>query len=204
MDRAGLIERLSRQGAFSPRILSAVAEVDRALFVPPELQSEAWEDRALPIGLGQTVSQPFIVAMMSQALGLEGHERVLEVGTGSGYQTAVLSRLCREVASIELLPELEALALSRLASLGIGNVRFRCGDGARGWPELAPFDGIMVTAAPGAIPQPLIEQLSTGGRLVIPVGPQGGDQRLLRVEREGELGGYQTQELGAVRFVPLV
>jgi len=204
MDRAGLLQKLARSGEFDARVLRAIGSVDRTLFLPPERASQAWEDCALPIGYGQTVSQPLIVAMMSQALSLEGWERVLEVGTGAGYQTAVLSQLCGEVASVELIPELAASARERLEQLGVENVQLRCGDGWQGWPELAPFDAMIVTAAPATIPVPLLEQLGQAGRLVIPVGPESGDQRLQRICRVGSSDRFETRDLGAVRFVPLV
>jgi protein-L-isoaspartate(D-aspartate) O-methyltransferase len=180
-----------------------VEEVPRHLFVPPPLRSEAEADRPLPIGHGQTISQPFIVAFMTEALRLTGDERVLEVGTGSGYQTAVLSLLAREVFSIEIVPELAARASELLLrTLELTNVRLRVGDGRLGWPEAAPFDGIIVTAAPGSIPEPLREQLAPGGRLVIPVGADP-DLQVLKVLQRGDDGVSQETDLLPVRFVPL-
>lgn len=204
MDREALIAKLNGHGPFDPRVLRAIAAVDRALFVPPELFDEAWEDRALPIGLGQTVSQPLIVAMMSQALSLTGQEQVLEVGTGSGYQTAVLSHLCHQVFSVELLPRLAQAAERRLQRLGLTNIRLRQGDGALGWPEEAPFDAVMVTAAPEFVPPELVAQLRDGGKMVIPVGRQGREQRLVLLERRAGSAEPLVRELGSVSFVPLV
>jgi protein-L-isoaspartate(D-aspartate) O-methyltransferase len=159
----------------------------------------AYEDRPLPIGHDQTISQPFVVAYMTEQLELRGDERVLEIGTGSGYQAAVLALLVREVYSIELVKELGERARADLARLGYANVHVRVGDGYRGWPELAPFDAIIVTAAPGHVPQPLVDQLALGGRLVLPVG--GFDQELLRVKRDAS--GLHREHLIGVRFVPM-
>ena len=202
MSRA-LARQLERMGIRDRRVLGAVEEVPRHLFVPPPLRSEAEADRPLPIGHGQTISQPFIVAFMTEALRLTGDERVLEVGTGSGYQTAVLSLLAREVFSIEIVPELAARASELLLrTLELTNVRLRVGDGRLGWPEAAPFDGIIVTAAPGDIPEPLREQLAPGGRLVIPVGADP-DLQVLKVLQRGDDGVSQETDLLPVRFVPL-
>ena len=202
MSRA-LARQLERMGIRDRRVLGAVEEVPRHLFVPPPLRSEAEADRPLPIGHGQTISQPFIVAFMTEALRLTGDERVLEVGTGSGYQTAVLSLLAREVFSIEIVPELAARASELLLrTLELTNVRLRVGDGRLGWPEAAPFDGIIVTAAPGSIPEPLREQLAPGGRLVIPVGADP-DLQVLKVLQRGDDGVSQETDLLPVRFVPL-
>ena len=202
MSRALAIQ-LERMGIRDRRVLGAVEEVPRHLFVPPPLRSEAEADRPLPIGHGQTISQPFIVAFMTEALRLTGEERVLEVGTGSGYQTAVLSLLAREVFSIEIVPELAARASELLLrTLELTNVRLRVGDGRLGWPEAAPFDGIIVTAAPGSIPEPLREQLAPGGRLVIPVGADP-DLQVLKVLQRGDDGVSQETDLLPVRFVPL-
>jgi protein-L-isoaspartate(D-aspartate) O-methyltransferase len=198
-----LARQLERMGIRDRRGLGAVEEVPRHLFVPPPLRSEAEADRPLPIGHGQTISQPFIVAFMTEALRLTGDERVLEVGTGSGYQTAVLSLLAREVFSIEIVPELAARASELLLrTLELTNVRLRVGDGRLGWPEAAPFDGIIVTAAPGSIPEPLREQLAPGGRLVIPVGADP-DLQVLKVLQRGDDGVSQETDLLPVRFVPL-
>ncbi len=183
-------------------VLSAIERVPRHRFVPPDHQEYAYEDRPLPIGQGQTISQPFIVALMTQLLELTPASKVLEIGTGCGYQTAILAELAKEVYTIEVLPELSARAAKTLAELGYDNVRFRVGDGWDGWPKEAPFDGIIVTAAAPAWPPPLVEQLAEGGNLVIPVGPSGWDQVLWRAaKREGEITKYQV---APVRFVPLV
>jgi protein-L-isoaspartate(D-aspartate) O-methyltransferase len=189
-------------GIRDERVLRAMAEIPRELFVPEQLRYRADGDHPLPIGHGQTISQPFMVAWMTQALELSGTERVLEVGTGSGYQSAVLSRLCRRVFSVELIPELAAGARALLASLQIENVEVRLGDGSRGLPEEAPFDRIIVTAAAIRIPPPLAAQLRPGGRMVIPIGPADGAQFIHVVVSE-EGGELEDRELFAVRFVPL-
>ncbi|MGD1212562.1 MAG: protein-L-isoaspartate(D-aspartate) O-methyltransferase [Candidatus Acidiferrales bacterium] len=189
------------RGIRSVRVLDAMESIPRHLFVPAERLPEAYVDEPLPIGEGQTISQPFMVAAMAEALSLEGHERVLEIGAGCGYQAAVLSRLAREVIAVEAQPVLAASARERLARLGYANVRVEEGDGSAGWRAAAPYDAILVTAAAPAVPQPLIDQLSEGGRLVIPVG-QPERQELLRiVKREGRT---TKQSLYACRFVPLV
>lgn len=188
--------------ADDPRVLEAMRAVPRAEFVLPEWRQEAEADRALPIAHGQTISQPTIVALMTQMLRPEPGHRVLEVGTGSGYQAAVLSRLVGEVYSIEIVPELAESAAETLARLGHGNVQVRAGDGYRGWPEAAPFDGIIVTAGAPQIPGPLVEQLKPGGRMVIPVGPAGGVQVLTLVEKAAD-GTTRTRDMLEVRFVPL-
>jgi protein-L-isoaspartate(D-aspartate) O-methyltransferase len=199
-----LREQVAALGVRDERVLAAIEAVPRALFVPEALRDEADADRPLPIGAGQTISQPFIVAFMTEGLGLGGGERVLEVGTGSGYQTAVLAALAREVFSIELLPELAERARALLHDrLGLRHVRLRVGDGRAGWPEAAPFDGIIVTAAPAEIPPALLAQLAPGGRLVIPVGAHPDAQRLLLCRRDAD-GRTTAQDLLGVRFVPLV
>jgi protein-L-isoaspartate(D-aspartate) O-methyltransferase len=185
----------------APRVLDAMTAVPRHLFVPPEHVLAAYADEPLPIGEGQTISQPFMVAAMADALSLEGHERVLEVGAGSGYQAAVLSLLAREVIAVEVQPVLAGLARKRLARLGYANVRIEEGDGSLGWPLAAPYDAILVTAAAPAVPPPLLEQLAEGGRLVIPVGSSE-QQDLLRIVRvEGQAS---EESLYACRFVPLI
>ncbi len=182
-----------------PRVLAALRKVPRHRFVPEALRGEAYDDHPLPIGSGQTISQPYIVALMSAALELEGGEKVLEIGTGSGYQAAVLAELGARVFSIEIVPELAASARATLAGAGYADVDVRTGDGYRGWPEEAPFDAILVTAAPGAVPRPLIDQLREGGRMVIPVGER--DQELLLLTKRG--GEIERTRMIPVRFVPM-
>ncbi|HEY3449888.1 MAG TPA: protein-L-isoaspartate(D-aspartate) O-methyltransferase [Myxococcales bacterium] len=201
MDSIDLIGALRAQGIHDERVLRAIAEVPRDRFVPPPLRESAWEDQALAIGWGQTISQPFIVAFMLQALGLTGGERVLDVGTGSGYQAALLSRLCAEVYSIEIVPPLHEAARELLLELGAANVRLRLGDGWNGWAEAAPFQGIVSASAAPNIPRALEDQLAPGGRLVLPVGPPG-DQRLYLVRR-GDDGVREVEKSIAVRFVPM-
>ncbi len=190
-------------GIRDERVLQAVEQIPRHLFVPPLLRGEAEADRPLPIGHGQTISQPFIVAFMTEALRLSGGERVLEIGTGSGYQTAILALLCREVFSVEIVPELAARAEEvLLGPLAFENVHLRVGDGRLGWPEAAPFDRIIVTAAPAAIPDPLRDQLAPGGRLIIPVGSDP-EFQVLKVLERGDDGVSREIDLLPVRFVPL-
>jgi protein-L-isoaspartate(D-aspartate) O-methyltransferase len=200
--RREMVEHQIRQrGIRSPRVLEAIVSVQRHLFVPPQLAANAYRDEPLPIGEGQTISQPFMVAAMAEALSLEGSEKVLEVGAGSGYQAAVLSLLAREVIAVESQSLLAATARERLARLGYSNVRIMEGDGSLGWPADAPYDAILVTAAAPAVPPPLVEQLAEGGRIVIPVG-SAKDQDLLRVTKIG--GKVSQQSLFACRFVPLL
>jgi protein-L-isoaspartate(D-aspartate) O-methyltransferase len=198
-----LAEALRRQGITDIRVLEAIRSLDRSEFVPEGLRSEAGLDTPLPIGHGQTISQPYIVALMTEALNPQPGERVLEIGTGSGYQTAVLSRLCGEVYTVEVLPALAEPARERLLRLGLQNVRFRVDDGTAGWPEEAPFDAILGTAAPERLPPALYQQLRPGGRLVLPVGPTGGAQELIRVTRPLGGGTPQVEKLLGVRFVPM-
>ncbi|HEX4076451.1 MAG TPA: protein-L-isoaspartate(D-aspartate) O-methyltransferase [Candidatus Acidoferrales bacterium] len=201
-ERRNMVARQIRErGIRSERVLDAMGTVPRHLFVPPHLAPRAYEDEPLPIGEGQTISQPFMVAAMAEALLLDGNERVLEVGCGSGYQAAVLSRLAREVIAIETRPALAALARERLASLGYANVTVEEGDGSAGWPTGAPCDAILVTAAAPEVPQPLVDQLAEGGRLVIPVGGSNHQELLRIVKRDGRI---QEQSLYSCRFVPLV
>jgi protein-L-isoaspartate(D-aspartate) O-methyltransferase len=199
-----LARQLLAMGIRDARVLAAFEQVPRQLFVPPELRADAEADRPLPIGCGQTISQPYVVAAMTAAAELRGGERVLEVGTGSGYQTAVLALLAAEVFSIEIVTELaERAAGVLLETLALQNVRLRVGDGRTGWPEAAPFDAILVTAAPRSVPPALVAQLAPGGRLVLPVGPDPESQRLLLVRR-GSDGVTTSTDLMGVRFVPLI
>jgi protein-L-isoaspartate(D-aspartate) O-methyltransferase len=193
-------EQIEARGVKAPQVLEALRSVPRHRFVGPAERPYAYQDGPLPIGHGQTISQPYIVAVMTELLRPEPGDRVLEIGTGSGYQAAVLSRLVERVYSIEIVPELAAGARATLAELGISNVEVVTGDGYAGLPEHAPFDGILLTAAPPEIPQPLLDQLAPGGRLVAPVGRA--DQELRLVERTPE--GLRTQRLFPVRFVPFV
>ena len=201
--RAEMVERqLLQRGIRDERVLRAMAEIPRHLFVPETWRSSAYDDGPLPIGDEQTISQPYIVALMSESLELQGTETVLEIGTGSGYQAAVLSRLAKRVYSIEIIPQLAETARARLAALGYSNVTVLVGDGNVGWPQASPYDAIMVTAAAPQIPQALLDQLADGGRLVLPVVINGDAQELLRLRKNGET--VARENLGAVRFVPLV
>jgi len=205
--RDRLVQRLTQEGIRQPEILERIRNVPRHLFVDEALSSRAYEDSALPIGQGQTISQPFVVALMTQALlerdgKLVKLPKVLEIGTGCGYQTAVLAPFVRQLFTIERILPLQQAARDQLRELGVGNVRFRHDDGFRGWPGQAPFDGIIVTAAPGAVPEMLLEQLADGGRLVLPVGPTGGTQQLLRITRNGS--GFEEERLSHVSFVPML
>lgn len=188
---------------FSPAVMDAMRAVPRHAFVPPQEQFFAYDNRPLGIGFGQTISQPYIVAVMTELLDLTTADRVLEVGTGSGYQTAVLARLARKVYSIEVIPALARAARARLATLGYDNVEVRDGDGYQGWPEAAPFEAIIVTAAPPSVPPALTEQLAIGGRLVIPIGPAGEAQMLYRCCKRAD-GTLDLQRKLPVAFVPMV
>lgn len=200
--RQEMVERqLRKRGIRDERVLAALLSVPRHEFVPPEFAAEAYTDRPLPIGHGQTISQPFMVAAMAEALELSGGECVLEIGAGSGYQAAVLSLLAREVHTVEMQEDLATQSAERLRRLGYGNVHVHVGDGTLGWPEEAPFEAIVVTAAAPEIPPPLAAQLANGGRLIIPVGTAE-EQRLLRVEKCGHA--LSTRPLYHCRFVPLL
>ncbi|MCC6791145.1 MAG: protein-L-isoaspartate(D-aspartate) O-methyltransferase [Thermomicrobiales bacterium] len=200
--RVQLLQELRRQGINDECVLAAMAETPRDRFVPDEQREHAWANVALPIGSGQTISQPYIVALMTQALQLTGNERILEIGTGSGYQAAILSQLAGSVISVERHAPLAAAATRLLSDLGITNVSIQIGDGTLGWPAGAPYDGILVTAGAPRVPDHLEEQLRPdGGRLVIPIGDLN-DQQLIAYERVG--GRLTEQTLGPVRFVPLV
>ncbi len=194
-------QQIAARGITDERVLAAMRKVPRHLFVEEALRDQAYADHPLPIGEGQTISQPYIVALMTQALELKGPEKVLEVGTGSGYQTAILAELARWVYSIERYPRLLERARRVLEALGYTNVILKLGDGTRGWPEAAPFEAIIVTAAGPRIPEPLLEQLAEGGRLVMPVGDEW-SQYLVRVVKKG--GKFYRQTLEPVRFVKLV
>ena len=197
--RAAMVaEQIQRRGVRDPRVLAAMRAEPRHLFVPESMRDVAYTDRPLPIGHGQTISQPFIVAYMTEALSVSPAHTVLEIGTGSGYQAAVLGRLARAVYTIEIVPELARQAATTLKELGYANVHVREGDGYAGWPAHAPFDRIMVTAAPEQIPQPLVDQLALGGRMVIPVG--GANQWLMVVEKTPT--GVIERRTIPVRFVP--
>jgi len=192
-------EQIEKRGVSNPGVLEAMRRVPRHSFIPPELEGQAYEDHPLPIGSGQTISQPYIVAYMTEVLELEPSHKVLEIGTGSGYQAAVLAERVREVYTIEIVAELAGRATRVLRDLGYANVHVRHGDGYAGWPEHAPFDAIMVTAAPDHVPEPLVQQLAAGGRMIIPVGT--GDQEL-RLIRKTDQGVIERATI-AVRFVPL-
>ena len=196
-------EHLLARGIHDKAVVRAMREVPREAFLPPAMQRLAYEDGPLPIDAGQTISQPYIVALMVEALELQGTERVLEVGTGSGYAAAVLSRCAAEVYTVERIASLAENARSRLQELGYQNVTVHLGDGTLGWQEHAPYHGIVVTAGAPELPEALLGQLAPGGRLVIPVGPTQHLQTLVRVRREGEHD-FRREELCPVRFVPLI
>jgi protein-L-isoaspartate(D-aspartate) O-methyltransferase len=200
--RDRLVQRLREQGIQNPEVLERVRTVPRHIFVDEALASRAYEDTALPIGFGQTISQPYIVARMTEAL-LEGGplRNVLEIGTGCGYQTAVLSALVVKLYTIERVEPLLRRAKERAKELGLKNLRFRHGDGSLGWPAYAPFDGILVAAAPLRVPEALLEQLAIGGRLIMPIGPEGRQELTRFIRREQKI---DRQTLGPVAFVPLV
>ena len=192
-------DQIRARGSADPAVLRAMERVQRHLFVPPSHRDAAYEDGPLPIGSGQTISQPYIVAYMTEALAVNRTSKVLEIGTGSAYQAAVLAEIVKEVYTIEIVEELGTRAAALLKELGYRNVHTRIGDGYKGWPEHAPFDAIVVTAAPDHIPQPLVDQLAVGGRMVIPVGR--GDQEMVIVSKTP--AGVVEKRTIAVRFVPL-
>lgn len=197
-----LIAELRQQGITDERVLAAMQHVPRDRFVPPELAASAWDNVALAIPHGQTISQPFVVALMTQSLALEPDDRVLEIGTGSGYQSAILAELARDVVTIERIPALAESAATLLDSLGIDNVRSIIGDGSQGWRQGAPFDAIIVTAGARDVPVALIEQLSRiDGRMVIPLGPPENERLTLFQMKNGK---FTRSDLGGVRFVPLI
>lgn len=197
-----IADQLRRRDITDPRVLAAFAAVPRDRFVPAGMLDRAYDDGPLPIGDGQTISQPYIVAITAQALGLAGHERVLEIGTGSGYAAAILGVIAHEVVTVERIPGLAERARAVLADLGLANVHVKDGDGTLGWPESAPYEAIAVAAGAPAPPPSLLAQLSLGGRLVIPTGTAE-SQRLVRITRTGARS-YRDEDLGEVRFVPLL
>jgi protein-L-isoaspartate(D-aspartate) O-methyltransferase len=195
--------RMTGRDSLDPRVMHAMAKVARDKFVPPAMRAAAFDNGPLPIGHGQTISQPYIVALMTDLLEPQPQHVILEVGTGCGYQTAVLAELCRQVYSIEVVEALGEAAAARLKNLGYANVETRIGNGYVGWPEHAPYDGIIVTAAASHIPQPLIDQLKSGGRLVIPVGRPYSYQDLMLVTKD-EAGKISSRSVLGVAFVPLI
>ncbi len=196
-----VIEQIQRRGVNDSRVLTAMRDIPRHEFMPPDVRDTAYDDRAIAVGYGQTISQPYIVAFMTQELGLKPESRVLEIGTGTGYQTAVLAELVKEVYTIEIVEPLGRQAAETLGRLGYRNVHTRLGDGYRGWQEAGPFDAIIVTCAPHAIPPPLVEQLAEGGTMIIPVGPQGEPQNLVLLKKSG--GRMEERKLLPVVFVPM-
>jgi protein-L-isoaspartate(D-aspartate) O-methyltransferase len=193
--------QIAGRGVREPRVLAALAAIPRHWFVPATLADAAYDDVPLPLGRGQTISQPYMVALMTAALAPRSTDRVLEIGTGSGYQTAILAHLVRRVYTVERIPELAQGAARRLAALGLINVEYRVGDGTLGWPDAAPFDGILVTAAAPRVPGPLAEQLAPGGRIAVPVGDLALQELLVGVRGPG---GIKVREAGGCRFVPLI
>jgi protein-L-isoaspartate(D-aspartate) O-methyltransferase len=195
-------DQIEERGIADSAVIGAMKRVPRHLFVPPELKDLAYADQPLPIGLDQTISQPYIVALMTELLSLKKNQKILEIGTGSGYQAAVLAEIADSVWTNEILEPLAKSAEERLRKLGYGKVRVRCGDGYAGWPEYSPFDRIIVTAAAEQVPEPLIRQLNDGGRMVIPVGPVFSIQNLILLEKHGEE--ISRRIVAPVRFVPLL
>ena len=201
--RERMIQRLREHYKIhDERVLDVMNRVPRHLFVPDALRSQAYKDNALPIASNQTISQPFIVARMTELLELTPEAKVLEIGAGSGYQTIILSQLCKKVFAIERVPNLAAEAETRLQNFNIQNVALACADGTNGWRENAPFDGILVAAGSPKMPEPLLNQLKIGGNLVIPIGQDQKTQKLIRVTRTGK--GFDTEDFGACAFVPLI
>lgn len=200
-ERKNMVEfQIQKRGIKDRKVLEAMLKVPRHLFVPEQMKELAYGDEPLPIGEGQTISQPYIVAYMTEALKLTGNERVLEIGTGSGYQTAILAEIVKEVYTVEVIPELSRRAQKVLAELGYNNIKFLIGDGTRGWPEHAPYDAILVSAAPATVPRTLVDQLKINGRMIIPVGTDFQELMLVRRKKDG----WEEERLIGVRFVPLV
>lgn len=191
--------QIKARGVKDPRVLSALLKVERHLFVPKQYQTSAYSDQPLPIGENQTISQPYVVALMTELLDLKGTERVLEIGTGSGYQSAILAELTKEVYTIEIIESLASMAKNRLSELGYQNIKVKAGDGYLGWSEAAPFDAIIITCAPDHIPKPLAEQLKEGGRMVVPVGTY--NQMLKKIIKRS--GRIETTDTIPVVFVPM-
>ncbi len=194
-------EQVAGRGVKNPAVLEALQRIPRHRFVPPDYVSAAYEDHPLPIGFGQTISQPYIVGLMSEAIAIKPGQKVLEIGTGSGYQAAVLAQMGAQVYTVEIIPELAQQASERLAQLGYKTIRLQNSDGYFGWAAYAPFDAILVTAAPDHLPQSLAGQLAEGGRLIVPIGPQGAVQTLWLFEKKASE--LQATNLGDVSFVPL-
>jgi len=197
--RERMVQQIESRGIRDPEVLRIMRATERHRFVPAAVRAQAYEDHPLAIGHGATISQPYIVALMTELLELRKQDRVLEIGTGSGYQAAILAQLAREIYSIEIVPELARSAQEVLTRLGYTNVTVRCGDGYRGWPEKAPFDRVILTAAPPEIPQALVDQLARGGRMVAPVG-SGWEQELVLIEK-GADGTIRRRSIAAVQFV---
>jgi len=201
--REQMVQRqIVARGVKDPKVIKAILKVPRHLFVPQARRAYSYGDYPLPIGEGQTISQPYIVAYMTEALDLRPEDRVLEIGTGSGYQAAILADLVKEVYTIEIIEKLGKSARQTLRALGYKNIHVKIGDGYKGWPEKAPFDAVIVTCAPEKVPQTLIRQLKEGGRMIIPVGRTGGVQKLVRAVKKG--GRLKTENVMYVRFVPMV
>jgi protein-L-isoaspartate(D-aspartate) O-methyltransferase len=197
--RRAMVEKLRQRGKIQPEVLSAMEKVPRHLFVPPSVQSRAYEDEPLPLGSGRSIYEPYVVALMTSLLDLQKGDKVLEVGTGSGYHAAVLARMAREVYSVEIVPPVASQARQRLETLGYHNIEIRVGDGYQGWPDQAPFDAILLSAAPPHIPKPLIDQLRVGGRMVVPVG--GLLQDLLVITKTAD--GIEKRTVIPVRLTPM-
>jgi len=202
-ERLDMVEtQIAQRGIKSELVLGAMQKVPRHMFVPANLESIAYYDRPLPIGYDQTISQPYIVAFMSEALDINTGDKILEIGTGSGYQAAVLAEMGMEVWTIEIVPELAKMAQKNLEEAGYSQVNVKCGNGFKGWPDQAPFDAIILTAAPKEIPQTLVEQLITGGTMILPVGPVYSIQKLIKVTKKEK--GIKQKTLLPVRFVPMI